>query len=169
MMPRNRSDTYAALLENLQRCCFNKRRSVFRQCRNVMPMQGDRRSEIVQVGEGTPGSEQQAQKFTRAGKVGICTPSRGARRPPHVEYNGSGTRNGARLEQSGDFTGMIDVPVSEQHDIGVRQRGFSLAEAREGSGTRVDENACNAVNEDQITRCCASRGPGSAGSEHQNF
>ncbi len=64
---------------------------------------------------------------------------------------------------------MIDVQVSEQHDVGVRQRGFGLAEAHEGSGTRVDEDAGIAVKINQITRRCASRSSRAAGPEHQHF
>ena len=64
---------------------------------------------------------------------------------------------------------MIDVQVSEQHDVGVRQRSLGLAEARERSGTGVDENAGLAIDEDQIARCRASRSARTAGTEHQQF
>ena len=82
-----------------------------------MPVEGDRRSEILKVCKGSLCPEQQVQKLTRGGEIRafLCR----ARRPPDVEYNRVAAGNYPRLEQAWKLTRMIDMQVGQKNDVGV--------------------------------------------------
>src|SRR5258708_9260668 len=162
-MSCDRRDGQIRILENLLRGRVCGGRG------NVMCMQRDGRGEILQISEGALGAEQYFQKFTGAGEVSILATSRRTPGAPDVEHDGPGTRYSPGFEQTEYFAGVIDVQVSEQHDVGIRQRGLRLAKASEGSGTCVDENTRIAVDEDQVARCRAPRSARAAGAENQQF
>jgi hypothetical protein len=71
----------------------------------------------------------------------------------------------SRLHESWEITAVIDVEVGEENGVEVVEIDAHLTEPHEGARTDVDENARDAVNEDDVARCRASKAARAARAE----
>ena len=69
---------------------------------------------------------------------------------PHKTLGNRGFDNGTRLDQTGQFTRVIDMQVRQQHDVGFGYKQLCLAKARERTRTRIDHDPRHAIDQHQI-------------------
>ena len=98
----------------------------------------------------TVGPEQQNDETCRRREARIVARALAPIQPEHPEANRSVARHGPGLEQTGQFSDVVDVQVRQQHDIDLRQRQLRHAEPRERARPGIDEEARRAVDEHQI-------------------
>src|SRR5579862_8951526 len=117
---------------------------------DVMCLDGDRCGKIAQVRKRSILSEQQVEKLAGGGKPRALLPWPRACGSPDFENNGVPGGDGARFEQAGKLTGMIDVQMSQKNDVGVREREPGFTEPDKSPRAGIDEYPRGAIDEHEI-------------------
>jgi hypothetical protein len=78
-------------------------------------------------------------------------------------------RHRARLDQAGQIADVIGVKMGDEHDVEPVERQSGFAQAHEGAGTGVRQDAWNAVDQDDMTRSRSPQGARSAGAQRHQF